>query len=431
MKKFFAVVLAAIFIAVLFPLYASAEEIKAPTIQYKILNHDNVSLKWSKVEGAESYYIYKRDDKTGKYIKKFEVRSNAVTLKNLSPDTEYSYSVAAVKGGEKSKSSNKVTFTTPSEWYYSCDWTDWKNGYQGYREHYDGSGREKNDMGRNIAWESKQLYYNGWIYYIDVYDENMRYADDYFSSTLYKVKNDGTGSKFLYSFGEQNIEKIYAADNDIFLLSHEKEEYYDDVNDDDDWSVYECGLYKISLDGKERDKLYFMTDTENNHVKHITNYIVDFTVTADGIYYVEYSEKEGVFTDKGTVEKSDYCYKLYKMNTDGTDVKFIATLDDYSLLAEDSLFFQDDCIYYTTYSDGFCEIRKLSLDTNKIEQVFYCDTKMFDARSEFITEFINGYFYIEARNFNYDTNEYEYKYYRIKADGAGLKKQDKPFEWRY
>ena len=197
MKKFFAVILAAIFIAVLFPLFASAEDLKAPTVQYKILNHDKVSLKWSKVEGAESYYIYKRDDKTGKYIKKFEVKSNKVTLKNLSPDTEYSYSVAAVKGGEKSKSSNKVTFTTPSEWYYSCDWTDWKNGYQGYREHYDGSGREKNDMGRNIAWESKQLYYNGWIYYIDVYDENMRYADDYFSSTLYKVKNDGTGSKFL------------------------------------------------------------------------------------------------------------------------------------------------------------------------------------------------------------------------------------------
>ncbi|MBD5140102.1 MAG: hypothetical protein HDT25_01600 [Ruminococcus sp.] len=429
MKKFFAVIFAAIFIAVLFPLYASAEEIKAPTVQYKILNHDKASLKWSKVEGAESYYIYKRDDKTGKYIKKFEVRSNKVTLKNLSPDTEYSYSVVAVKGGEKSKSSNKVTFTTPSEWYYSCDRTDWENGYQGYREHYDGSGREQNDMGVNILWYNKQLYHDGWIYYIDVYDEERRYADDYFSNTLYKVKNDGTGNKFLYSFSDQDIEKIYVSDNDVFLLSHGKTDY--DINDYDGLSVYECGLYKISLDGKEHDKLYFMTDPK---YFHITNYIVDFTVTADGIYYVEYSEKEGVFTDKGTVEKSDYCCKLYKMNTDGTDVKFIATLDDYGTqgrLSENSLYFQNDCIYYTTESDGFCEIRKLSLDTNKIEQVFHCDTKMFDARSEFITEFINGYFYIEASNFNYDTHEYEYKYYRIKADGTGLKKQDKPFEWKY
>lgn len=430
MKKVLAVILAAIFIAVLFPLSAGAEEIKAPTVQYKILNHDKVSLKWSKVEGAESYCIYKRDDNTGKYVKKFEVKSNKITLKNLSPDTEYSYSVAAVKGGEKSKSSNKVTFTTPSEWYYFRE-REGLYGYSnhGYREHYDGSGREKNDMGLNISWYNKQLYHDGWIYYIDVYDEDMRYADDYFSSTLYKVKNDGTENKWLYSFGGQDVEKIYVSDNDVFLLSHGKTDY--DINDYDGLSVYECGLYKISLDGKEHNKLYFMTDPK---YFHITNYIVDFTVTADGIYYVEYSEKEGAFTDKGTVEKSDYCCKLYKMNTDGTDVKFIATLDDYGTqgrLSENSLYFLNDCIYYTTESDDFCEIRKLSLDTNKIEQVFYCDTKMFDARSEFITEFINGYFYIEARNFNYDTHKYEYTYYRIKSDGTGLKKQDKPFEWRY
>lgn len=393
-KKYIAMFLATVCIVFVFPLSVSAAEaLDAPVLQYKIVNHDRVSLKWSKVEDAENYYIYKRDDKTGKYIKKFEAKSNSVTLKNLSPDTEYSYSVVAVKGGEKSKSSNKVTFTTPSEWYYSCDRTDLENGYQGYREHYDGSGREKNDMGVNISWYNKQLYHDGWIYYIDVYDEEMRYADGYVGKTLYKVKNDGTENKWLYSFGEQDIEKIYVSDNNIFLLSHEKEEYYDDINDYDGWSVYECGLYKISLDGKEHDKLYFMTYTEKNHIKHITNYIVDFTVTADSIYYVEYSEKESAFTDKGTVEKSDYCYKLYKMNTDGTDVKFIAKLDDYGThgrSSENSLYFRNDYVYYTTYSDGFYGLKRLSLDTNEIEEIFYCDIKMIDAYSEFI----NGYFYI-------------------------------------
>lgn len=434
-KKYIAMFLAAVCIAFVFPLSVSAAEaLDVLVLQYKIVNHDKVSLKWSKVEGAESYYIYKRDDKTGKYIKKFEVKSNKITLKNLSPDTEYSYSVVAVKGGEKSKSSNKVTFTTPGEWYYSCDRTDLENGYQGYREHYDGSGREKNDMGVNISWYNKQLYHDCWIYYIDVYDEEMRYADGYVGKTLYKVKNDGTENKWLYSFGEQDIEKIYVSDNNVFLLSHEKEEYYDDINDYDGWSVYECGLYKISLDGKEHDKLYFMTYTEKNHIKHITNYIVDFTITADSIYYVEYSEKEGAFTDKGTVEKSDYCYKLYKMNIDGTDIKFIAKLDDYGTQgrsSENSLYFRNDYVYYTTYSDGFYGLKRLSLDTNEIEEIFCCDIEMLNTRSEFITEFINGYFYIEARKHNYDIHDYEYKYYRFKADGTGLTEQEKPFEWRY
>jgi len=432
MEKFSLAFLIAVCLIFIFPLSAGAEGLKAPTVQYKIVSHDKVSLKWNKVEGAESYYIYKRDDKTGKYIKKFEVKSNTVTLKNLSPDTEYSYSVAAVKDGEKSKSSNKVTFTTPSKWYYFREREGlYSYSNHGYREHYDGSGREKNDMGLNISWGQKQIYCDGWIYYIDVSDEEMRYADDYFSNTLYKVKNDGTENKWLYSFGGRDVEKNYVSDNAVFLLLHDGTDYYDDINDYDGWSVYGCSLYKISSDGKKCDELYFMTDPQNFR---ITNYIVDFTVTADEIYYVEYSEKEGAFIDKGTVEKSDYCYKLYKMNIDGTDVKFIANLDDYGTqgrLSENSLYFLNDCVYYTTDSYGFCGLNRLSLNTNTIEQIFYCDTKMFDARSEFITEFINGYFYIEARNFNYDIKQYEYKYYRLRSDGTGLTEQDKPFEWKY
>ncbi|MDE6132916.1 MAG: fibronectin type III domain-containing protein [Oscillospiraceae bacterium] len=433
MKKILAVILAAIFMVAAFPLSADAEGLKAPVVQYKILNHDKVSLKWSKVEGAESYCIYKRDDKTGKYIKKYEVKSNAVTLKNLSPDTEYSYAVAAVKDGVKSKFSNKVTFTTPVEWYYFSERYNTGDGfrYRGYREHYDGSGREENEMGINISYGNKRIYCDGWIYYIDVNDEEMRYAYDYFSNMLYKVKNDGTENKWLYSLGGRDVEKIYVSDNAVFLLLHDGTDYYDDINDYDGWSVYGCSLYKISLDGKEHNEMYSMTDPQNFH---ITNYIVDFTVTSDGIYYVEYSEKEGAFTDKGILDKSDYCYKLYKINSDGTDVKFIAKLDDYGTqgsLSENSLYFLNDCIYYTTDIDGFCGLKRLSLDTNETKEIFYCDTKMLDAHSKFITEFINGYFYIDARNFNYDIHDYEYKYYRFKADGTGLTEQEKPFEWRY
>ncbi|MDE6599834.1 MAG: fibronectin type III domain-containing protein [Oscillospiraceae bacterium] len=190
MKKALAVIFAAIFIAVLFPLSVSAEEIKAPTLQYKILNHDKVSLKWSKVEGAESYYIYKRDDKTGEYIKKFEVKSNKVTLKNLSPDTEYSYSVVAVKGGEESKSSNKVTFTTPSEWYYSFEsnesnpwgtyyFCDWKDSGQCYRQHYDGTGKE--------------------IFKIDfIYKALVEYYDENYSPPGYELRVQCQNKGYVY-----------------------------------------------------------------------------------------------------------------------------------------------------------------------------------------------------------------------------------------
>ncbi len=43
-------------------------------LQYKIVNHDKVALRWSKVDGAEKYYIYQYNNKTAKYIKKGETK---------------------------------------------------------------------------------------------------------------------------------------------------------------------------------------------------------------------------------------------------------------------------------------------------------------------------------------------------------------------
>ena len=44
-------------------------------------------------------------------------------------------------------------------------------------------------------------------------------------------------------------------------------------------------------------------------------------------------------------------------------------------------------------------------------------------------EVINGYLYY-AENTD-DNNNDVYKYYRMKIDGTGLEKQNKPFEWYY
>ena len=446
MKKLLMIVLTLILLTALFPISANAEEaLKAPTVQYKIVNHDKVSLKWNKIEGAESYYIYKRNDETGKYIKKYEVKSNAVTLKRLSPDTEYSYAVVAVKDGVKSRSSNKVTFTTPSEWYYYNE--DIHNKNSGYREHYDGSGREESDIAYNINFGGEYIYRNGWIYYTDAADEIQRYVDPYGDYALYKVKNDGTQNTQLYYLGEP-ITQFAIEGNSVFILSNyytevevefEEERYIDDeiyMEFITRNSIFQSELYKRSLDDGEWSQLYFITDNDKYFIDHIDSYIVDFIVADNIIYYVEYSEKEAASIFKKNIEKSDYSYKLYKMNTGGTDVKLIAELDDYRRVLKDSLYLNNNYIYYTTKNDitqkdhGY-GLNKLSLSTGESEQIFYIAENSNQIFYIYDVELINGYLYIKTRIYNSDSNGSEYKYYRVKCDGTGLTKSDKPFEWRY
>ena len=54
-----------------FAVNVSAEEtsLNAPVVQFKLINHDKIALKWDAVDGADGYLIYRTDVKTGKTYK--------------------------------------------------------------------------------------------------------------------------------------------------------------------------------------------------------------------------------------------------------------------------------------------------------------------------------------------------------------------------
>lgn len=415
MKKALAVIFAAIFIFVMFPLSASAEDLKAPTVQYKILNHDKVSLKWSKVDGAESYYIYKRDDTTGEYIKKFEVKSNKITLKNLSPDTEYSYAVAAVKDGEKSKSSNKVTFTTPSEWYYSFEpngcyyFCDWKDSGQCYRQHYDGTGKEPYSM--DIIYKALVEYYaergnsedeyeyeyelkiqcqkNGYVYF-SVLD---RY-DDYYDLMLYDTwRMDNTGKKAEYCcLGSNRYELYFDKNNNVF--------YYD-------WSIW-----------KEWD------DDEDYICKSNIWCNDELCYTCDWISGIAVNDNEIFISEAPNGQEINTYNKIIKINCN-SDVQVFMTSDDNVSLAP--VFCDENYLYYieTIYSNSKKRdiLKRVMLnDKNKTETLYTFEAKPEASPTrQYDFELYNGYIY-----FNYEKD-----FCRIKSDGTDFTKQKKPFEWKY
>lgn len=117
------------------------------------------------------------------------------------------------------------------------------------------------------------------------------------------------------------------------------------------------------------------------------------------------------------------------MDTDGTNKKIIKKLPYFKYMSypENSMFIINNYVYYTMYNNTNYGISRVSLDDEKIEQVVMIKDYIYDYR----IEYINGYFYYNATIYNQETEDNEYPYYRVKVDGTGLTKSDKPFEWRY
>lgn len=102
---------------------ASSEKLAAPkTLKASAKTDTTVTLKWSKVTGADKYAVYRYDSDTKKYVKVKNVSKTSYTVTGLDPDTKYSFKVAAlVKGKDgkytaqtKSKAKSVTTAEYPS-----------------------------------------------------------------------------------------------------------------------------------------------------------------------------------------------------------------------------------------------------------------------------------------------------------------------------
>ena len=87
---------AVLLILVLSPAVSAESDVVSPDrVWYKLINHDKAALRWDAVDGADSYTIYSIDKDGTKKIR--SVTETEYTLDDLSPSTEYSYGVAAVR----------------------------------------------------------------------------------------------------------------------------------------------------------------------------------------------------------------------------------------------------------------------------------------------------------------------------------------------
>lgn len=113
-KRFFAAILAAAMTLSAAPIIlpatnitvsaAKEEKLAAPkTLKVSAKTDTTVTLKWSKVVGADKYAVYRYDEDTEKYVKIKNVSKTTYKVTGLEPDTKYLFKVAGACQGKEWK----------------------------------------------------------------------------------------------------------------------------------------------------------------------------------------------------------------------------------------------------------------------------------------------------------------------------------------
>lgn len=420
-RKCVAMLLAAVFMILAFPLSAGAEELKAPVVQFKLINHDEIALRWSKIEGADYYRIYRTDVATGKMVKyKNPIKKTEVNIKGLTAETEYIFKVAAVseKDGEivtevKSKGTH---VTTPKEWYYkygTIKETRERRAEKGYfRENYSGTVQEKlkiKNIGTIIA------YCDGWIYFIA--NRGVIAYDIPTGMCIGRIREDGTGKEILFDdFGVGNgLNYRYKVHGDyIYLYRETSSDGFYDRSD----CTYESDYHKISLKTGEVSKICDV---------FVSSYTFD--VYDDYVYFryyqLEYNEETEGYDNRNGIY---FC----RAEINGAGKENICDFSENDVEYSDYMYTYNDEVYF--YSNGHDKkIHKMPLTGGDIQEISISENYLYINNFEIV----NGYIYFTQYSYLSPKDEYTYTekkqtaYYRLKTDGTGLTKQKKPFEWKY
>lgn len=416
MKKVLSAFFAVIFAVCVLSFPAFAEELQAPVVQFKLINHDEIALRWDEVKGVDYYRIYRTDVETGKTVKYDKtVNETETNIKGLSAETDYIFKVAAVseKDGEVIAEVKSVGthVTTPKEWYFKYgtikktrDHREEK-GY--YRENYSGTVQEKINI-KNIG--TIIAYCDGWYYFIAnrgaavVHDAaNGKYIG--------RIKEDGKEKEILYtdfatSSGNNYRYKVYG--DYIYLYRQVSSDgFYDDSG-----CTYVSDYHKISLKTGEVSKICDVFESS-----------FAFDIYDDYVYFIYYQleydeEEEGYNNWNGTY----FC----RAKTDGTGEEEICEFPGNNVDFSKLYIYNNEIYFYK--NDYGIKIYKMPLNGGDIQEITISES------CRYITDFeiVNEYIYITGYEKYADMHNKEgNNYYRLKTDGTGLTKQKKPFEWKY
>lgn len=231
-------------------------------------------LSWSKVKGAKSYIIYAFDEETEKYKKLSEINGTACKIKNLKPNSKYTYIIGAkLNNGKIGAVSEPVSLYTI------------------------------NYMGRSLTsfsdiFSSQITGQGEWIYFVK--------DDSSCEAGIYKIKKDGADLTFLKN------------GHDLHLLNVVGEKIYY-INEKKD-CVFSC-----DLNGKNECIELDISKCLSDYDDYIVCEIIDLIVVDNRIYceiqFYENHETD-IFSEwyKYDLDSKDELIKLFYGNVNIIDI---------------------------------------------------------------------------------------------------------------
>lgn len=365
------------------PLSVTVPELKVSNVDHSI-NY----LTWTEIEGAQSYVLYLLNEETGAFEEYGEVKNNSCEDAKLTPNTKYTYKVAAKYSdgtvGELSEEKSIYTYnkygrnsssgicTSQGEWIYFTDTkSDIVNSDTSiYKMKNDGS-----EFIKLCDCSAEE---------INVVGEYLYYAD---YNLIYRIKTDGTEKELIYnteSYQEQNhcefVPQIYSmivSDEYIYFLFevvwHWEQPDYDMIGRIKTDRTEETAAEYYSLSG---DKHSFWGMYSDSICYGYEKYVIEESPDSEGVWRNEYD--------------GNYCVTLYDF--DGNEI---------------------------SRADLSCDDRICMLDFDG-ESLLYIDNKQLygyslsDKKSNFITDtersFDNGTFYKQSIYYNDPTSNSFRKY---------------------
>ena len=440
MKKLIFTLMFSIILFCAFAVNVSAEEtaLNAPVVQFKLINHDKIALKWDAVDGADGYIIYRTDVKTGKTYKYTSpVSDTKVTVAKLSPETEYVFSVVPIKKngddvtiGEKSSGTR---LTTPKEWYcygeYAIDTENEKIDSHYYRENYAKTIKEEINLG-DIKSADEIIFYEDQYYVIGDYDAitaDKNYPWVYVMSNgkhkcIAKISENGNKKVILcdyYELGEYKSRYQVTKDAIYLQMTYKGTYSYDTKTRITQYYYFPDDCYLKKIDLKSGNVITLLSPCLYRSFFYYDGNI--YYEYDDGLVYNETEDiyLTGLYKDHNYIGE-DYSIYYSKMKENGDNNITLCKRSYEKSKSFHHSCFNDEVI--VLYSSNAIYVKSLN---NSISKIVYNKSNMFISD----IKIINNYIYFTE----YTDNQHKSisKYCRIKVDGSDLSKQDIPFEWYY